>query len=519
MLAHYFENYSGDEDQLEVYARLLNRKNSMDFDCFKRRLWDIIGGRQNLCPLQVWTQIRSFIKGSYEAAQKKRPLTMEEYLNISPRRCRLGKELRRNAYNIFERYQAHMKKEGWWDDMDRIMELICTIRCGEEKGLETRYDKIYIDEVQDMTQAEIGFFILLAGGRTGAIFLAGDTAQAVTHGVDFRFEEIRSLIYEISEGKQVVAKPTKLHRNFRSHEGVLCVARLVLDQLHAVFPFAAAKMPPETGLMSGPKPLLAHAKLEVVKTMLRSNPKLKVLVRDERRHELLNLLASKGVAKGTVFGIREAKGLEFGDVLILNFFGASQWQREWKELLGVAIAEAEGGKDGGAREGTNLVMPGEMELELKLLYTGITRSCHRLLFIETEEVQSSKAWFRCLRSRGCGSEACETTLLKSVGKGVMTEREWLAEGVDLATVAEDRIGDEAVSLWEKAVENFRKCGVMGKPYLQRAQAGFLVSKMKNVQGVVSESQACAAAKACFAAGLIQEAAVICERQNDPIVFS
>ena len=39
---------------------------------------------------------------------------------------------------------------------------------------------------QDYTQAEIAIFFLMC--RRGGLFLAGDTAQSVVEGVEFRFE-------------------------------------------------------------------------------------------------------------------------------------------------------------------------------------------------------------------------------------------------------------------------------------------------------------------------------------------
>jgi hypothetical protein len=147
MLAQHDDIHDGDEDQFEVSAQLLDPKKMVDFECFKRLLWGSIGER-GVDSLQVWTQIRSFIKGSYEAAQKRRPLTKDEYLSIVPKRCRLCEESRRAAFTIFERYQEWLDKEGRWDDMDRTMELIQLIQHGKAGGLETRYDKIYVDEVQ-----------------------------------------------------------------------------------------------------------------------------------------------------------------------------------------------------------------------------------------------------------------------------------------------------------------------------------------------------------------------------------
>ncbi len=98
-----------------------------------------------LDPLQVWTQIRSFIKGSYEAAKECRPLRLEEYLGIARKRCRLNEEKRRLAYQVFESYQAYLAGEGLWDDMDRTIELVQHLLQGDAASY---YDKIYLDEVQ-----------------------------------------------------------------------------------------------------------------------------------------------------------------------------------------------------------------------------------------------------------------------------------------------------------------------------------------------------------------------------------
>ena len=50
-----------------------------------------------------------------------------------------------------------------------------------------------MDEVQDYLQPEIALFYMLSG--PGDLVLAGDTAQNVVEGVDFRFQVIRSVGY------------------------------------------------------------------------------------------------------------------------------------------------------------------------------------------------------------------------------------------------------------------------------------------------------------------------------------
>jgi hypothetical protein len=280
--------------------------------------------------------------------------------------------------------------------------------------------------LKDMTQAEIGFFVLLAGGRSDALFLAGDTAQAVAHGVDFRFAEIRSVVHDISGGLQKVDKPIKLTKNFRSHKGILRVGNMVLDQLHFVFPDAAAKMDGDVGLVSGPKPLMAHGDLKIVKQMVTNNPTLRVLAREDNVAALKEYLGLSHV-----FGLREAKGLEWGDVLILDFFADSAFQPDWKKLLVSANVKTTNHNCSDAYKATQADMKdtlsAEMELELKLLYTSITRSSHRLYFVETKEGQASKAWFRCLHKHELGTQVEDVTALAASIKGVMTEYGWVVQ--------------------------------------------------------------------------------------------
>lgn len=156
--------------------------------------------------------------------------------------------------------------------------------------------------MQDITQAEIGLFFLVSGSQPDSLFLAGDPAQAVAQGVDFRFEEVRSVVYMISKGCQKVERWHKLVHNFRSHEGILEVANLIMGFLYRAFPGAAAKLPLDKGLMKGPRPGLLSGNFDQVTQLLRTNEKVRVLVRDDQKGELPDDL------KKRCFGIIEAKG-------------------------------------------------------------------------------------------------------------------------------------------------------------------------------------------------------------------
>jgi superfamily I DNA/RNA helicase len=94
---------------------------------------------------------------------------------------------------MFVRYDKYMKATGLWDDFDPITALARRIEYARESDPDAyqgaRFNKLYVDEVQDYTQAEIAVFFYICG--PGDLFLAGDPAQSVVEGVEFRFEEIR----------------------------------------------------------------------------------------------------------------------------------------------------------------------------------------------------------------------------------------------------------------------------------------------------------------------------------------
>ena len=176
-------------------------------------------------------------------------------------------------------------------------------------GREARlsYDRVYVDEVQDNTQAEIGLFLLVAGLNADALFLAGDPAQSVVEGVDFRFEEVRGVIHALGRDGARIERPMKLETNFRSHSGILNVAAFVLDRMFGAYPESALLLPKDEGLFLGPRPcfLEAYDGSEGLKQLLGSNERLVVLTPDEN-------VRSAGDILGTadLFGIRDAKGLE-----------------------------------------------------------------------------------------------------------------------------------------------------------------------------------------------------------------
>ena len=216
------------ENELPIHESIQgdysNRNNKyMHFFRFKKEMFG--NGTEGIDPLLVWTNIRSFIKGSIEALRSERGyLSKEEYLTLGKKRCRFSEEQRETIYDIFQSYQDFMDANELWDENDRIIALVRRLKRAREANPElvlnscntlAKFDKVYVDEVQDYTQVEILLFFVLGGA--GNLFLAGDPAQNVARGVEFRFADIRSVGYYVAgdeEGKKKLIPQVSLFRIF-----------------------------------------------------------------------------------------------------------------------------------------------------------------------------------------------------------------------------------------------------------------------------------------------------------------
>lgn len=173
------------------------RHRRVTYEYFASHTWAQIQApnkpASKLSPLVVWTQIQSHLKGSVEAVMGGSGLSLDQYLNVSDfneKRCRIEEASRREVYSIYLRYESYLSSNGCWDDGDMTTEVVTALQSAQHTWDGAPYERVYVDEVQDLTQAEIAVFILATGCRCESVFFAGDTAQSITQGVEFRFEEV-----------------------------------------------------------------------------------------------------------------------------------------------------------------------------------------------------------------------------------------------------------------------------------------------------------------------------------------
>ena len=306
---------------------------------FKEKIWPQISHQCGIAnkefdPLLVWMEIQSFIKGSEVAIRKGTHLNLEEYKQVGNRMAPNFSTHRDIIYELFLKYQQHQQKRRHqiflFDECDLIQHLYNRMK--DVQDVPWSIHSIYVDEVQDFTQAELAVLIHCCRDPN-SMFFTGDTAQSIMRGITFRFQDLRSSFHRINSkypAINVPKKPYNLTVNFRSHSEILKLAGSVIDLIREFFYDSIDHLPADIGMFPGPIPvLLKSCKIEELSLLLSANKREAssiefgahqvILVQSKQARDNLPSIL-KGAIVLTIF---EAKGLEFDDVLLYNFFNDS----------------------------------------------------------------------------------------------------------------------------------------------------------------------------------------------------
>ena len=289
-----------------------------------------IQGKHEFDPQLVWMEIKSFIKG-YKATGE---LLRGEYVGLSPRIAPNFENVRNELYDIYESYKHYcdasnrLKLAQLYDDEDLVHELYQKIQYLKQQhcSMSCLLDSLYVDEVQDFTQSEIHLLIQSCKNPGCNVFLTGDTAQTVMKDVSFRFKDLKTSLFKNDDIAVQQAPPIfELKINYRSHSGILKLAKSVLDILEKHFPDSLDRVPSDQGVLLGPKPKFiepcsATTLMKVLAANHRTQSDIQfghhqaIIVRTDAKKEYVP------IKNALVFSVYESKGLEFDDVLLYNFF-------------------------------------------------------------------------------------------------------------------------------------------------------------------------------------------------------
>lgn len=209
-------------------------------DVFSRAYWPRFsdGDRQKFNDIDIWTEITSNIKGKGCQA-----LSKEDYCKMSQSSSAVySMEEHEDIYKMYQRYQQLKQEQHGWDLGDAVAHIDTELEANRLLGGRPLpiCHRIYVDEVQDLTEAQISLLRHLNTDIVEGYAFAGDTAQCITLGLKFRFQALKDFLYaELMRQGHAKSKPpavTVLDLNKRTHQKVLAVANTCIQVLRGLFP-------------------------------------------------------------------------------------------------------------------------------------------------------------------------------------------------------------------------------------------------------------------------------------------
>ncbi|CAD8089119.1 unnamed protein product [Paramecium sonneborni] len=347
------------EDLLHQHIRLMDNQDFIEtnmqevtLDVFERVFWPKIVRElkkeyidvSTFDPTLIWSEICTKIKGhetSHEYPEK-----YMNFENYSYYYRVLSEVQTKLLYKAFQTYERLKQSYGYYDLLDIVNHINYELTQGNDVIESVHY--LMLDELQDVPRATL---VLLDRMAEFGLFCCGDNAQNIAKGIGFKFFEVQHCISNF-RGRQKRRESNltlfDLNINFRSHNQILQLANSVIRILEIFFPYKIDKLMKEISDLSGPKPIILQTEdcldlLSYIQEFFTNERKVvefgcnqAVIVKDQESKEKL----PQELQNALVLTIYEAKGLEFEDVILYNFFNdCTITIEDWKSLNELEISQ------------------------------------------------------------------------------------------------------------------------------------------------------------------------------------
>ncbi|KAI6011661.1 hypothetical protein BKA83DRAFT_630943 [Pisolithus microcarpus] len=371
---------------------------------------------KGLNPWLVFGEIMGTIKGSEKSLGfNDGTLDKKTYCGLPLRSHPTFSSQRVVIYALFEAYSKLKCQRQHHDVADRTHAILKTLLGG--KSFQGRQvDFLYVDEAQDNLLIDALLLRLLCNNPEG-LFWAGDTAQTISAGSSFRFDDLKAFLYRIEVNQashtvreRAIAQPAsfQLAVNYRSHGGIMNCARSVIELISRFWPNSIDSLQPEHGIVNGPKPIFFTGwhddTVQILRSALGSHKEYgsqqRILVRDQKAREKLEQQMGASALVTTLY---DSKGMEFDDVFLYNFFedsnvDSSRWRLVLAAIDGVAQSHSPRQSQVPCFKRDENRFAGVCS-ELKFLYVGITRARKNLWIVDKSDKAESMRMLWASRSQ------------------------------------------------------------------------------------------------------------------------
>jgi hypothetical protein len=258
---------------------------------------------------QAFEEIRGVI-----AADADGVLNREAYRDLGVRQSIFPADDRDRLYDLFEKYRDWLAESKLYD--------LNLVAHEWSRAAAPRYDFVVIDEVQDLTNAQLAL-ILKTLRKPGHFLLCGDSNQIV-HPNFFSWSKVKTLFWrdpELAARQELKV----LRANFRNGLETTRIANTLLKIKHRRFGSIDRESNFLVDAVTGePGSVAVLADKDGVKKELnqktRGSTQFAVLVmRDEDKSE-----ARRFFQTPLVFSIHEAKGLEYDNIILYRFISGNR---------------------------------------------------------------------------------------------------------------------------------------------------------------------------------------------------
>ena len=237
-----------------------------------------------------------------------------DYIGLGVRRSIFLPEERPAVYDIFERYLSHLREAGFYD--------LNLVAHESLKLCKPRYDWIVVDEVQDLTNIQL-HLVLQSLRQWDQFILCGDSNQIV-HPNFFSWAAVKSMFYD----QRLPHAPSEITRilntNYRSSPQVTGVSNRLLLLKNARF----GSIDRESNYLVTCNSTGVGA-VELLQDDDKTRREFNDKTRRSTRHAVMVMrtedkeVAGKWFETPLIFSIQEAKGLEYENIILLNFVSDS----------------------------------------------------------------------------------------------------------------------------------------------------------------------------------------------------
>lgn len=294
--------------------------------------------RMNTDPQDVWCEIEGIIKSHLGLTVETTisflnqilnsaytTLSSKNYCNVKAKYSYFSLESRNMIHDIATRYDSWLAAGDLLDINQLAAQII-------NSGAKQKYDLIMVDEVQDFTELQLYLIMQLAKSATQIIF-CGDINQNV-RPTFFMFERLYNIYYSLG-CKNAKGNMYTLTKNYRSCKEIVLLLNRILDEQGQRIGFQGSKEDEgihETGFRDGSRPLFLESSGENLNKILSAifdKHYAIAITPDEKTQN--SLAAYFPEAKGRIFTVREAKGLEYNVVFTVNM--TSAYEKEWQRIV------------------------------------------------------------------------------------------------------------------------------------------------------------------------------------------